>query len=71
MKNHKHILNEVVLSYRRSDTTSTAIKDADTAYKTALSIFNETGCQLQLKEYFFLIMLNRANSVLGFHKLSE
>jgi DNA repair protein RadC len=34
-------------------------------------IYSNTQSEIELKEYFFMILLNRANKVIGYYKLSE
>lgn len=37
----------------------------------ARNIFNQSDSKVSLKEYFFVVLLNNANRVVGFYKLSE
>ena len=64
-------INELSMSYTKklfSCTMITCSKDAETV---AREVFFHTDADVGVKEYFFVILLNRANDVIGYHKLSE
>jgi len=71
MEAENKYLNEITVSYSKKRFTSTAVKSSKDVQAVAREIFNKCKCQLELKEYFFIILLNRANEVIGYHKLSE
>jgi len=71
MEAENKYLNEITVSYAKKRFTSTTVNSSKDVQAVAREIFNNCKCQLELKEYFFIILLNRANEVIGYHKLSE
>ena len=64
-------LNEISLNYEKTtviDCAITCSSDADGVFR---KIYQITKSKIELKEYFFVILLNRSNNVIGFYKLSE
>jgi DNA repair protein RadC len=61
---------EVKLSYKTKIKASERIQitSSETAYKVLKPYFDE---EMEYKELFYVIYLNRANKVLGVHKISE
>lgn len=71
MKPQTNYLNEITVSYSKKQFTTTTIKTSANVQEVAREMFDNCNCQIELKEYFFIILLNRANHVVGYHKLSE
>jgi DNA repair protein RadC len=71
MEAENKYLNEITVKYSKKLFTNNTIKTSEDVEAIAREIFNKCKCQLELKEYFFIILLNRANQVVGYHKLSE
>ncbi len=71
METSSCFINEISVMYSKKLFTSKAIKTSADAHLIAREIFEHTSSQIELKEYFFIILLNRANEVIAFHKLSE
>jgi DNA repair protein RadC len=63
-------LHEIHVKYTRSYGTE-AIKDSETAYSICKQAYAQAEANINLKEYFIVILLNRANQVIGYYKLSE
>ncbi len=64
-------INEISVSYTKKQFTSTTIKTSAQAYEVAKEMYSAGKCQMELKEYFYIMLLNRANQVIGYHRLSE
>lgn len=71
MKNQSHFINELAVTYSRQEVSQTAVKNSATVYKLLKEIYHNTQSEMELKEYFFMILLNRANKIVGYYKLSE
>lgn len=71
MKTSVSNINEISVSYTMNKLSSNTIKNSKQAAEYVREMYNNTLCQLELKEYFFIILLNRANQVIGYNKLSE
>ena len=71
MKTLDTYLNEITVSYSKKQFTSTTIKTSANVQEVARQMFDHCNCQMELKEYFFIILLNRANHVIAYYKLSE
>lgn len=67
----KNIIKEISLSYKSKECSVEKISCSIDAYETARQIYQKSECEIELKEYFYIILLNRANQVLGYHKLGE
>ena len=67
----KTILNvsEIKVAYSTSDTTKVKIKSGEDAYDILLASWNLDTIELQ--EEFKILLLNRANEVLGIYPLSK
>ena len=63
-------LQEISVSYERNY-SSEAITNSRQAAITCREAYSLTKANIQLKEYFYFVLLNRANEVIGYHKLSE
>jgi DNA repair protein RadC len=66
-----NFLNEIRIEYTQKVFSSTTIMSSEAASKVAREMYEITESKLELKEYFFMILLNRANRVIGYLKLSE
>ncbi|MCB0478237.1 MAG: JAB domain-containing protein [Crocinitomicaceae bacterium] len=64
-------LNEIQLSYKNKVAKKPKITCSQVAREVVQNIYKEVKCEMDLKEYFFIVFLNRRNQVLGFYKLSE
>lgn len=71
MTTNQSNINEISVSYKMNKLSGRKITNAELADTYAREMYYQTGCEIELKEYFFIILLNRANEVIGFHKLSE
>lgn len=71
MKTSDSNINEISVSYTMNKLSHNTIKNSKHAADYVREMYNNTLCQIELKEYFFIILLNRANQVIGYHKLSE
>jgi DNA repair protein RadC len=68
MKNQ--FINEISVTYKRKELGSPIVDSAKVAASVAREIFELSGCQMDLKEYFFVLLLNRRNQLTGFFKVS-
>lgn len=64
-------VNEIFIKYKHRKILGDQISHSAAAYSVVKKIYKQSGSNIQLKEYFFVVMLNRANKVIGYHKLSE
>ena len=71
MKKSVSHLNEITLEYTKRLFSNTGVKCSSDAANVAREIYGNTNSKIDLKEYFFVICLNRANEVIGYHKVSE
>ena len=71
MKKTVNYLNELVLSYNKRLFSNTAVNTSIAAVSIAQEIYKQTDSKIDLKEYFFVIMLNRGNLTIGYLKVSE
>jgi DNA repair protein RadC len=71
MKNQTTFLNELSINYNKKLFSNTTINNSRTAELVIKEMYHQTSSNIELKEYFFIILLNRANQVIGYHKLSE
>ena len=71
MKNTSHFINELAITYSRKEISQNSIKNSAAVYNLIKEIYSNTQSEIELKEYFFMILLNRANKVIGYYKLSE
>ena len=70
MKN-KNQLNEIIVSYESTVWDDAPITSMSAAETMLRKIYLITRSQISLKEYFFILLLNRSNRVIGYYKLSE
>jgi DNA repair protein RadC len=71
MKKTKCFINEVHLDFQKKLFTSNRITCSDVVADVAREIYTTTKSKIELKEYFFMIMLNQHNEVIGYIKLGE
>jgi DNA repair protein RadC len=71
MKTTTTYLNELSITYNKKLFSNTSINNSNTTERLIREIYEQTSSEIELKEYFFIILLNRANEVIGYHKLSE
>lgn len=71
MNTTENFLNEISIQYNKKLFSRLKIKASVDVEQVARQIYAVTDSQIEVKEYFFIILLNRANDVLGYTKLSE
>lgn len=64
-----HIIREIKLSYSKNGTENIKVTDSNSAYKVLLNNWDMETIELQ--EEFKVLLLNRANHVLGIYPLSK
>lgn len=64
-------LNEITVHYRNKSAKAEKITCSQDASSVLRRIYQSANCAMDLKEYFFILLLNRGNKVIGYHKLSE
>lgn len=64
------MVNEITLSYKPSFCPLMKIVDVQSAIASVRKIYEVTECQIQLREYFFILCLNRNNVVTSYYLLS-
>ena len=65
-----NVLNEISVVYT-SKGSCKVISNSHSAAKLCREIFALDGCNIDLKEYFYIILLDNSNTVKGYYKLSE
>jgi len=71
MKTTNSLLNELSITYTKKLFSNTSITNSKAANLLIREMYQHTSSEVELKEYFFIVLLNRANEVIGYHKLSE
>jgi DNA repair protein RadC len=71
MEKSQNFINEVQLEFQKKLFSTNKISCSENVAELSRKIFKATNSCLELKEYFFVIMLNRANEVIGYTKLGE
>jgi len=71
MNTSSNFINEISISYSKKQFNSKTVNTSQIAHEASREIFECCNCQIELKEYFFIVLLNRANQIIGYHKLSE
>jgi DNA repair protein RadC len=71
MKSSSNFINEISIDYSKKTFSFDSINSVTDAQLIAREIYKNAEASIELKEYFFIILLNRANEVIGYHKLSE
>lgn len=64
-------INEIKLSYRKQEFFTKRITSSMDAYNISREIMLKDECEPELKEYFYIMLLNRNHNVTGYYKLSE
>jgi DNA repair protein RadC len=67
----EYFINEVTVQYKKVTFTNQKILSSADAAVIAREVYQKTDSHIELKEYFFILLLNRANEVIGYNKLSE
>mgnify|MGYP000303641298 CR=1 FL=1 len=67
----QNTLNEISISYSKSKNTAIDITSPTKAIEIARQIYTLSASNMEVKEYFFILLLNRSNKVIGYNKLSE
>jgi DNA repair protein RadC len=65
------VLNEISINYAKTTVYNDPVASSNDAAQIARKIYEHTQSNIELKEYFFVMYLNRRNQVLGYYKLSE
>lgn len=63
-------LHEIQVNYERNYGKE-SICNSQAAYDSCMMAYKLSDANINLKEYFFIILLNRANQIIGYHKLSD
>lgn len=63
-------IHEIQVSYERNYGKE-LITNSEKAYEICKEAYSLMDANICLKEYFIVVLLNRANEVIGFYKLSE
>jgi DNA repair protein RadC len=71
MKTTQNFINEVQLEFQKKLFSKNRITSSSNAAALAQEVYRKSNACIELKEYFFVFMLNRANEVLGYVKLGE
>jgi DNA repair protein RadC len=71
METTNNFINEIQLEFQKKLFSRNKITTPGDAAEVSREIFIASYSRIELKEYFFMIMLNRANEVLGYVKLGE
>ena len=71
MKRQENFINELQLEFQKKLFSRKKITCSGNAAELSREVFKTTSSHIELKEYFFVIMLNRANEVLGYVKIGE
>ena len=71
MKSQANFINELTINYNKKLFCSKKINSSHDSERVAREIYSISNSSIEVKEYFFIILLNRANEVIGYHKLSE
>jgi DNA repair protein RadC len=66
----KH-LHEIEVTYKSVPSQQRIITSSYQANELAHEIYELSNAKIDLKEYFFIILLNRSNKVISYYKLSE
>lgn len=69
--NNSSFINEITVSYKKKHFNLGIVSCSNDAMLIARQVFTFSRAQISLKEYFFVLLLNRSNQVIGYFKLSE
>lgn len=64
-------VNEIQLSYRKSPLFNYTINHSQKAAHCLREIFEHDQAQIEVKEYMYILLLNRANEAVHYYRLSE
>ena len=62
------LLCEIKMTYEIAKRPSYKVVDSNTSFKYIKEIYPQ---EMDLKEFFYVVYLNRANKVIGYHKIGE
>lgn len=71
MKTPINHLNEITVSYEMKKLSNKKIVSAKSFQTVLRDIYECTKSKMELKEYFFIVLLNRSNEPIGYYRLSE
>ena len=71
MSTENKTINEISVSYSKRNFNYRNITTSLNLHDIVMQIYSTSKCNIDLKEYFFIILLNRNNQVIGYNKLSE
>jgi DNA repair protein RadC len=71
MKTKTNFINELSINYNKKLFSTNRINCSHDVEQIIREIYTQTSSGIELKEYFFIMFLNRANEVIGYNKLSE
>lgn len=70
--NHLNCLKEIQVSYHpERKTFPTIIQSSVSASEAFRKAMSQSNAQLTFQEYFYILLLNRGNQIIGFHELSK
>lgn len=64
-------VNEIQLTYQKSPIFSYQITTTDKAAKCLNEIYTHDNAQIDVKEYMYVLLVNHANEVVHYYRLSE
>ena len=64
-------LNEVTVKYKRKLFSELKVESSLKAQEVCKAAYKVMKAEMELKEYFIILLLNNSNNVLGYYKLSE
>lgn len=67
----ENTLKEITVNYQPTTIVDSNISCSQDAEKVLRSIYLNNKSEISLKEFFYILLLNRSNKVLGYYKLSE
>lgn len=67
----ENTLKEITVNYQPTTLVDSNISCSQDAEKVLRSVYLNNKSEISLKEYFYILLLNRSNKVLGYYKLSE
>ncbi len=68
---NQNYLSEITITYNKKHLSPRTIKTSAEAEAVARTIVELNNLQINMKEYFFMILLNNAGKVIGYHIVSE
>jgi len=64
-------VNEISINYKKRKLDFPKVDTSYRAYDCARKIYQQQKANMEVKEFFFLLLLDRGNNVLGYYKVSE